>query len=104
MLHKFVMVFKCFLGVFASVLDVCFKCFIYLLLYVVTIAYEYLKSRSGVAHGIRVGAVGGASNVRGDASDVWGRHRPAVRATCWECSLARYAGTTSPIFYTLRFN
>jgi hypothetical protein len=30
MLHMFAMVFKCFSGVFASVSDACFKCFIYL--------------------------------------------------------------------------
>jgi hypothetical protein len=52
----FVVVFKCFSGVFASVSDACFKCLIYLLLYVVTVASGYFKSRSGVAHGIRVGS------------------------------------------------
>jgi len=43
-----------FLGVFASVLDACFKCFICLLLYVVIIASGFFKNRSGVVHGIRV--------------------------------------------------
>jgi hypothetical protein len=33
MLHMFAMVFKCFSGVFTSVLDTCFKCFIYHILY-----------------------------------------------------------------------
>ena len=37
MLHIFAMVFKCFSGVFASVLDACFKCFICHLLYVATV-------------------------------------------------------------------
>jgi len=37
--------FKCFLGIS----DACFKCFIYLHMYVVTVASEYFKSRSGVA-------------------------------------------------------
>ena len=52
----FAMVFKCFSDVFASVSDACFKCFIYLLLYVVTVASGCLSSRSGVAHGMRVGS------------------------------------------------
>jgi hypothetical protein len=38
-----------FSGVFASVLDVCFKCFIYLQMYVASIVSRYFKSRSGVA-------------------------------------------------------
>jgi hypothetical protein len=49
----FIMIFKCFLGVFASVLDTCFKYFICFLLYVATVASECFKSRSGVAHEIR---------------------------------------------------
>ena len=48
------MVFKCFSDVFVSGLDVCFKCFIYLLLYVATVASGYFKSRSGVAQWMRV--------------------------------------------------
>jgi hypothetical protein len=48
MLHIFAMVFKCFLGIFASVSDACLKCFIYLLLYVATIAFRCFKSRSSV--------------------------------------------------------
>jgi hypothetical protein len=47
------MVFKCFLGVFTSVSDAYFKCSIYLLLYVATVAYRCFNSRSGVAHGRR---------------------------------------------------
>jgi len=37
----FVMVFKYFLDIFANVSDACFKCFIYLLLYVATVASGY---------------------------------------------------------------
>ena len=48
--------FQMFLEVFASVLDACFKCFICLLLYVATVASESFKSRSGVAHRMRVGS------------------------------------------------
>jgi hypothetical protein len=55
MLHIFAMVFKCFSDVFASVSDTCFKYFICLLLYVVTIASRCFKSRPGVAHGMCVG-------------------------------------------------
>jgi hypothetical protein len=51
MLHMFAMVFK---GVFASVLDACFKCFICLLLYVITVASRCFNTRSGVAHRMRV--------------------------------------------------
>ena len=48
--------FQVFSGVFASVSYDCFKCFIYLLLYVVTVASGCFSSRSGVAHGMRVGS------------------------------------------------
>jgi hypothetical protein len=57
MLQAYVsMVRKCFLGVFASVSYTCFKCSICLFLYVATVASEYLKSRSGVAHRMHVGS------------------------------------------------
>ena len=55
MLHMFAMVFNCFSGVFASVSDACFKCFICLLLYATTVASGHFKSRSGVAHRMRMG-------------------------------------------------
>jgi hypothetical protein len=48
--------FQVFSSAFVSVLDTCFKCFICLLLYVATVASGYFKSRSGVAHGMRVGS------------------------------------------------
>ena len=48
--------FQVFSGVFASVSYDCFMCFIDLLLYVVTVASGCLCSRSGVAHGMRVGS------------------------------------------------
>jgi hypothetical protein len=48
--------FKCFLGVFTSVSDTCFKCFIYLLLYVATVASGCFRSELSVTHGIRVGS------------------------------------------------
>ena len=41
-----------FSRVFASVSHTCFKCFIYLLLYVASIASGCFKSGSGVAHGM----------------------------------------------------
>jgi hypothetical protein len=41
--------FKCFSGVFVSVSDTCFKCFIYLQTYVASVASECFNSRSGVA-------------------------------------------------------
>ena len=55
MLYMFAMVFKSFSGVFVSVSDARLKCFICLILYVATVASECFKSRSGVAHGMRVG-------------------------------------------------
>ena len=43
-------IFKCFFpDVFTSVLDACFKCFIYLQTYVASVVSGYFKSRSGVA-------------------------------------------------------
>jgi hypothetical protein len=39
----FAMIFKCFFDVFASVSDAYFKCFIYLLLYVGTVAFGCFK-------------------------------------------------------------
>jgi hypothetical protein len=56
MLHMFAMVFKCFSCVFASVSDTYFTCFIYLLLYVATVASGCFKSRSSIAHGMRLGS------------------------------------------------
>jgi hypothetical protein len=50
MLHMFAIV----LGVFVSVSDACFKCFICLLFYVVTVVPGCFKSRSGVAYGMDV--------------------------------------------------
>jgi hypothetical protein len=63
----FAMVFKCFLGVFTSVSNACFKCYICLLLYVTTFASGF-KSGSGVAYVMRVGSG-------------WRRERPSGRPT-----------------------
>jgi hypothetical protein len=46
MFHLF---FKCFLGIFASVLDACFKYFICLQTYIASVASECFKSTLGVA-------------------------------------------------------
>jgi hypothetical protein len=43
-------IFRCFL----NVLEVCFKCFIYLQTYIASVVSECFKSRSGVAHGMHV--------------------------------------------------
>jgi hypothetical protein len=45
-------IFKCFLDVFANVLDACFKCFIRLQTYVANISSECFKSRTppGTSH------------------------------------------------------
>ena len=55
MLRLFAMIFKCFL----SVSDICFKCLIYLQMYIVSLASRYFKSRSDVAHEIRVESMRG---------------------------------------------
>jgi hypothetical protein len=52
----FTMICNCFSSVFASVLNVCFKCFICLLLYVATVASRCFKGRLGVARRMRVGS------------------------------------------------
>jgi hypothetical protein len=73
----FAIVFKCFSGVFASVLGAYFKCFICLLWYV---ASECLKNRSGVAHGICVGSGRWRKRCSGWRGQRLGRRRPTVGA------------------------
>jgi hypothetical protein len=46
--------FQMFLGIFASVVDACFKFFICFLLYIATVISGCFKSRSNVAHEMRV--------------------------------------------------
>jgi hypothetical protein len=75
----FAMVFKCFLVIFVNVLDGCFKCFIFLPLYVATVAFRDFKSRSGVLHmGCAEEAADSADDVRGDAGDVRDRAGPLL--------------------------
>ena len=71
-----------FSGVFASVSDVCFKCFICLLLYVTTVASACFKSISVIAHGMHVGS--GTGPLLG---------RSLTSPTTLGHSLARAAGT-----------
>jgi hypothetical protein len=47
--YVFQWLFMCF-GVFASVSDACFKCFIYLYTYVAHVSYGCFKNRSGATH------------------------------------------------------
>jgi hypothetical protein len=54
MLQMFAMVFKYFSSIFVSVSNAYFKCFIYLFLYVTTVASKCFKSRLCVAHVMRV--------------------------------------------------
>jgi hypothetical protein len=42
--------FQVFSGVFASVSDECFKCFICLYTYVTNVLFRYFKSRSDISH------------------------------------------------------
>ena len=46
----FAMAFQVFSGVFASVSDACFKCFICLQMYVANVLFGSFRSRSSVAH------------------------------------------------------
>jgi hypothetical protein len=71
MLHMFAMIFKCFSGVFATVLDACFNCFICLQTYIASIASRCFKSRSDVANLIRMGSGRGGE---------WSPHERAVGA------------------------
>jgi hypothetical protein len=66
------MVFKCFSGVFASVSDAYFKCFICFLLYVAIVAFRCFKSTQVLHMGWAWKAAGGAGDVRGGAGDIWG--------------------------------
>jgi hypothetical protein len=49
-IYVFAMAFHVFSGVFVIVLDACFKCFIYLDMYVTNILCGCFKSRSSVTH------------------------------------------------------
>jgi hypothetical protein len=63
-----------FLSVFANVSDTCFKCF-FCLLYVASVVCECFKSRSGIAHEIRVGSRRGhEQSPRGRHSSAWAPH------------------------------
>jgi hypothetical protein len=53
MLLIYAMVFKCFFKCFYSVSDICFKCFICLLLYDVNDISGYFKSRLSIALDVR---------------------------------------------------
>jgi hypothetical protein len=81
------MVFKYFSSIFASVLDVCFKCFICLFfLYVATIVFGYFKSRSGVAHEMHVATweeAGGVDDVQGGVGDIQSGAGPGGPNNFW---------------------
>jgi hypothetical protein len=88
----FTMIFKCFLSVFASVTDTCFKCFICLILYVASIVSECFKVDWGVAHGMRLGSERG----RERSPCVVGQHGPAAGA------LARKSDSIGALARSLR--
>jgi hypothetical protein len=91
--------FFTFSGVFLNVLEVCFKCFIYLQTYIASVVSECFKSRSGVAHGMRVGrghersprVVRRARALHGRAKRMRGCRSASTSAgmQCKECRLAR---------------
>jgi hypothetical protein len=80
MLYLFAMIFKYFSGVFCKCFRRMFKVFHLPSLYVVTVASEYVKSRSGVAHEMSVGS----DWRRGPAARVLAR-----KPNTLGCSLAR---------------
>ena len=77
--------FQVFLSVFASFSNACFMCFICHLLYVTSVASGCFKSRSGIAHEMRVvrSATGPraarAHETRAWAGDVWVARPPCGR-------------------------
>ena len=84
-------VFQVFSAIFASVLEVCFKCFICLLLYVATVTSGCLKIDRVCAQGMSVGSgwwrgdvQGGMGNVWGGAGDVRDVADPLLRALAHE--------------------
>jgi hypothetical protein len=69
--------FQMFSDVFASVSDACFKCCIYLLVYVATLLHLDVLKVDRVLHmGCAWEAVGGADDVRGSMGDVRGSTGP----------------------------
>jgi hypothetical protein len=84
------MVLKCFSGVFATVLDVCFKCFICLLFVCCTVASRCFKNKSSVAHGMHVGSERRCGDFWGGVGDVRGCVGPLL-----------VRSLTSPTRYTL---
>jgi hypothetical protein len=72
MLRLFVQWFEVFLGVFASVSDACFKYFIFLHMYIVSVASECFKSRLSDAgkHSGGTGPYGRAKQRRKWTADV----------------------------------
>jgi len=69
-LHMFAMVFKCFSGVFASVSNACFKCFICLPLYVATVASGCLKIDQVLHMGCAWEAAGGVDDIHSGVGDI----------------------------------
>jgi hypothetical protein len=65
MLHIFAIVFKCFSGIFASVLDACFKCFICLFFILQLLHLDVLKIDRVLHMGYTWEAAGGTDDVRG---------------------------------------
>ena len=83
MLHVFAMVFKCFSDVFASVSEVCFKCFIYLFCTLQLLYLDVSKVDPVLHMGCVWEAAGGADDVRGGVGNVRGSAGPLL-----VCSLA----------------
>jgi hypothetical protein len=80
--------FQLFSGIFISVLDALFKCFICVLLYVAIVSFGCFKNRPGVAHGMRVGS----GWRHGKRSGQHGQRLGVARARCCSaCSRARRA-------------
>jgi hypothetical protein len=80
--YMFAVVFKCFSGVFASVSNAYFKCFICLLCMLQLLHLDVSKDRSGLHMGYAWEATSGVSNVWCDAGPLLGRS--LVSLTRWD--------------------
>ena len=77
----FTMVFNEFSGVFASVLDACFKCSICLQTYIASVASRHFKSRSGVASFCSLSAASPRCLLLLPAG--WVSVTPSFSSRCW---------------------
>jgi hypothetical protein len=96
MLHIFSMVFKCFSGVFTSVSDVYFKCFICFLCMLQLLHLDILNVDQGLRMVCMWEAANGVSDVRGSAGPLLGRSPEALHVEVLARWLSGYRTTLTP--------